>query len=152
MDKETILDYVMNTPENTNRMVLSDMLDELQTGSSSGGSSLITVTINKNGSNPSISADEVIEGLYNGLRYELIATDEYDTPIIFGELRLMQTSGSDNVTAFAIAPTSGAQGGDTRLSVALAGIAREWSDAANDDVYTWFVNVTAYYLDLGQYD
>ena len=37
MTKEEILDYVMNTPENTNRMVLSDMLDELQTGGGSGG-------------------------------------------------------------------------------------------------------------------
>jgi len=29
MNKEEILNYVMNTPENTNRMVLSDMLDKL---------------------------------------------------------------------------------------------------------------------------
>lgn len=29
MTKEEILNYVMNTPENTNRMVLNDMLDKL---------------------------------------------------------------------------------------------------------------------------
>ena len=40
MTKENILDYVMNSPENTNRMVLSDMLDELV--NSSSGSVLIT--------------------------------------------------------------------------------------------------------------
>ena len=34
MTKEDILNYVMNSPENTNRMVLSDMLDEFN---SSGG-------------------------------------------------------------------------------------------------------------------
>lgn len=37
MTKEEILDYVSQTPENTNRMVLSDMLDEFSSGSSSGG-------------------------------------------------------------------------------------------------------------------
>lgn len=30
MTKEDILDYVMNTPNNANRMVLNDMLNELQ--------------------------------------------------------------------------------------------------------------------------
>jgi hypothetical protein len=37
MTKEEILNYVMNTPENTNRMVLNDMLDKL-VNSSGGGS------------------------------------------------------------------------------------------------------------------
>lgn len=37
MTKNEILDYVMNTPDNTNRMVLSDMLDSFSSGSSSGG-------------------------------------------------------------------------------------------------------------------
>ena len=32
MTKEEILDYVMNSPENTNRMVLNDMLNQLQSG------------------------------------------------------------------------------------------------------------------------
>lgn len=32
MTKEEILDYVMNTPDNTNRMVLSDMLDSFSSG------------------------------------------------------------------------------------------------------------------------
>ena len=36
MTKEDILDYVMNTPNNTNRMVLSDMLDEFNSGSGGG--------------------------------------------------------------------------------------------------------------------
>ena len=47
MTKEEILDYVMNTPENTNRMVLSDMLDEFSSGSGGGGGGsalLITAT------------------------------------------------------------------------------------------------------------
>lgn len=37
MTKEDILDYVMNTPNNTNRMVLSDMLDEFNSGSGGSG-------------------------------------------------------------------------------------------------------------------
>lgn len=36
MTKEEILNYVMNTPENTNRMVLNDMLDKLVNSSGSG--------------------------------------------------------------------------------------------------------------------
>ena len=41
MTKEEILNYVMDTPENTNRAVLNDMLNELQT---SGGATAFTVT------------------------------------------------------------------------------------------------------------
>lgn len=44
MTKEEILDYVMDTPENTNRMVLSDMLDEFSSSSGGGGSSALLIT------------------------------------------------------------------------------------------------------------
>ena len=43
MTKEEILDYVMNTPDNTNRMVLNDMLDEFSNGFPSSGASSIIV-------------------------------------------------------------------------------------------------------------
>ena len=33
MDKNTILDYVMNSPQNTNRAVLGSMLDSIDSGS-----------------------------------------------------------------------------------------------------------------------
>ena len=39
MDKQEILDYVMNTPGNTNRAVLSSMLNSVGSGSGSGGDS-----------------------------------------------------------------------------------------------------------------
>lgn len=39
MTKEEILDYITSTPENTNRRVLSDMLDEFNSGG--GGGALI---------------------------------------------------------------------------------------------------------------
>ena len=39
MNKEQIVDYVMNTPNNTNRMILEQMLDEL------GGSGMIEESI-----------------------------------------------------------------------------------------------------------
>lgn len=44
MTKEDVLNYVMNTPENTNRRVLEDMIDEL-INSSSGGSDIFYATI-----------------------------------------------------------------------------------------------------------
>ena len=39
MTKEEILNYITSTPENANRRVLSDMLDELVNSSGSGGGS-----------------------------------------------------------------------------------------------------------------
>jgi len=48
MTKEEILNYVMDTPENTNRAVLSDMLDEFNTSSSNGANALI-INIEKDG-------------------------------------------------------------------------------------------------------
>jgi hypothetical protein len=41
MDKNTILNYVMNTPRNTNRAVLEGMLDSI--ASAGGGSSQLTI-------------------------------------------------------------------------------------------------------------
>ena len=46
MTKEEILDYVMNSPENTNRMVLSDMLNQLSSSNTSG--LIVTITYNSN--------------------------------------------------------------------------------------------------------
>ena len=43
MTKEEILDYVVNSPENTNRRVLSDMLDEFNSGSGGGGGSSVLI-------------------------------------------------------------------------------------------------------------
>jgi hypothetical protein len=45
MTKEDVLNYVMNTPENTNRMVLSDMLDKLANSGDKGGSSTLIATL-----------------------------------------------------------------------------------------------------------
>lgn len=44
MTKEEILDYILQTPENTNRRVLSDMLDEFSSGGSGGNSDIFIVT------------------------------------------------------------------------------------------------------------
>ena len=48
MTKEEILDYVMDTPENTNRMVLSDMLDEFSSGSGSGSVLIVEISEEEN--------------------------------------------------------------------------------------------------------
>lgn len=60
MTKEDILNYVMNSPENTNRMVLSDMLDSFS--SNGGGGHQIPATWS-NGSVMlgEISVDDFIE-------------------------------------------------------------------------------------------
>lgn len=44
MTKEEILDYVMNSPENTNRVVLSDMLNELVNSSTGGGGLVVNLS------------------------------------------------------------------------------------------------------------
>lgn len=43
MTKEEILDYITSTPENTNRRVLSDMIDELVNSSSGGFGDIVVV-------------------------------------------------------------------------------------------------------------
>ena len=55
MDKNTIIDYVMRTPGNTNKQVLSDMLDSV-----GGDSSLPEVTTDDNG-----KVLTVVEGVWN---------------------------------------------------------------------------------------
>lgn len=45
MDKDTILDYVIETPGNTNRAVLGDMLDSFAGGGGGGGVNLHTATL-----------------------------------------------------------------------------------------------------------
>ena len=42
MDKNTILDYATNSPENTNRNVLGSMLDQFSKNSGGGGDFVIT--------------------------------------------------------------------------------------------------------------
>lgn len=51
MDKNDIIEYVMHTPHNTNRAVLSSMLNQLADGSGGGSSDFSTaeVTVNKEG-------------------------------------------------------------------------------------------------------
>lgn len=50
MTKEEILDYITSTPENANRRVLSDMIDELISSSGGGGGGLIAnITIAQSG-------------------------------------------------------------------------------------------------------
>lgn len=51
MDKNDIIEYVMNTPHNTNKAVLSSMLNQLTEGGGGGSSdfSTATVAVNVNG-------------------------------------------------------------------------------------------------------
>ena len=45
MTKQDIIDYVMTTPHNTNRAVLSDMLNQLAEGGGGGSSDFSTATV-----------------------------------------------------------------------------------------------------------
>lgn len=51
MDKNDIIEYVMNTPHNTNRAVLSGMLNQLTEGGGSSDFSTATVTITNSSGN-----------------------------------------------------------------------------------------------------
>ena len=61
MDKNDIIEYVMNTPHNTNRAVLSSMLNQLTEGGGDGESSVqnktLTMTVVNN------SGDDLSEGM-----------------------------------------------------------------------------------------
>lgn len=65
MTKEEILNYVMDTPDNTNRMVLSDMLDEFSSG---GGASILVVGVTEEGSfwNCDKTWQEIYEAFLSG--------------------------------------------------------------------------------------
>jgi hypothetical protein len=67
MTKEEILEYVLNTPENTNRMVLSDMLDEFSSGSGGGAEPLsVEVTITGTVATMDTTITEIAEALAAG--------------------------------------------------------------------------------------
>ena len=57
MDKNDIIEYVMNTPHNTNRAVLSSMLNQLTEDSSDGSSDFNTVTVSIVNTNESANID-----------------------------------------------------------------------------------------------
>lgn len=60
MTKEEILDYVMNSPENTNRMVLNDMLNQLSSSNTSG----LIVIITYNNDNNTYTMDKTPEEIF----------------------------------------------------------------------------------------
>lgn len=64
MTKEDILDYVINTPNNTNRMVLSDMLDEFNSNSGGGGADILVVHLNEDEETGNLSIDKTHAELY----------------------------------------------------------------------------------------
>ena len=66
MDKETILNYVTETPGNTNRAVLGSMLDSIDSG---GDEMLVVGLIAQTGSydfTTDKTYDEIAESIYNG--------------------------------------------------------------------------------------
>ena len=85
MTKEEILDYVMNSPENTNRRVLSDMLNEL-TNSSGGGPTVRIVDIvwDDSSGEPtglSMSYNDILDAVWDNEEIILLRTEYCDMPI-----------------------------------------------------------------------
>lgn len=52
MTKDKIINYIMNTPENTNKYVLDSMLDELSNSNGGGGNPNYVETITGTLANP----------------------------------------------------------------------------------------------------
>jgi hypothetical protein len=61
MTKEEILDYVTNTPENTNRLVLNDMIDELINAAPSGSGATIVPLTKSGGGGGAISYTSTVD-------------------------------------------------------------------------------------------
>ena len=49
MDKDKIIDYVMNSPQNTNRAVLNSMLDDTSSGGGGSDIAIIRLDLNQEG-------------------------------------------------------------------------------------------------------
>ena len=67
MDKNDIIEYVMNTPHNTNKAVLSSMLNQLTEGGGGGSSDFTEAKITINANLPegrTLTSIEAITGFY----------------------------------------------------------------------------------------
>ena len=76
MTKEEILDYVVNSPENTNRMVLSDMLNELV---SSSGGGVTVVHYSGDAGHLDITAEELLAAAKSSYTILVFASDTEET-------------------------------------------------------------------------
>jgi hypothetical protein len=72
MDKNDIIDYVMHTPHNTNKAVLSSMLNQLTDGGGGGSSDFSTATVTiVNGDNAYVNGAFIGEDDYNQVEGEM---------------------------------------------------------------------------------
>ena len=76
MTKEEILDYVMDTPDNTNRRVLSDMLDEFSSSNGGGGMLVVTVSGEPYSRTLDKTYREIAEAVSSGS--DVMVHEEYD--------------------------------------------------------------------------
>jgi len=91
MDKNDIIDYVMHTPHNTNKAVLSGMLNQLTEGGSGGSSdfSTATVTIVDNAGKTILLpfiADDDEQQLHSILNLGISESGDYIVPLYKGSL------------------------------------------------------------------
>ena len=63
MDKETIMDYVMETPTNTNPRILGQMLEQNSEGNGSGSTNIMRVLFTEG--DGSITTETTSEEIYN---------------------------------------------------------------------------------------
>ena len=63
MDKNDIINYVMHTPHNTNKAVLSDMLNQLTEGGSGGSSDFSTAEVTVTGGDSALELPTCASGM-----------------------------------------------------------------------------------------
>ena len=89
MTKQDIIKYVMNTPHNTNKAVLSSMLNQLTDGSGSSDFSTAEVTLANNpdfsGGVPVCSSEDDLEGI----KVNALGDGTYTVPLWKGHLYLV---------------------------------------------------------------
>lgn len=90
MTKEEILDYVDNSPQNTNRNVLGSMLDQFSKSSGGGGDPVYLYVLDH-----AIESDDTLPPIpeeFSGYHWEIsefsyaVSLSENGTPLKFGEL------------------------------------------------------------------
>ena len=136
MTIDEIINYVIETPENTNPAVLRSMLEQLDMGGSS--MSLIPIILypgNNNSFTYSMSANEVAEGLREGKRYECFIDQGDNILYPLGELQIKQPD--SGVYASSATPHGGLTGSGLSLTWDFVNIKYYSDDYHWDPLINW---------------
>lgn len=131
MDTQTVLKYVMNSPENTNPNVLKGMLDELSEGGGSSDFSTAKVTVNVEGFSQGMprygivnapyidQGDELVEGI--SLPLQPMDTNPFTVVLYKNSVTWQINAGSGNIPITGVNVTGSAEvseySGDYSISI-----------------------------------